>query len=234
MKLPSIQLPTQRKGTSKAQFISNKDETIRLFENPVLEYFSHIHPVTPLVTFTPVAALTFYLGYLVNGLPMSIALFFAGVIVWTLTEYVLHRWVFHYSPTSESGKTIHFLVHGVHHDYPRDSTRLVMPLIVSIPLAAFFYGLFYLVLGETSNALFSGFIVGYMAYDFIHYATHHLPMTTRIGRFLKTYHMRHHYDDSHVAYGVSSPVWDYVIGTVPEYLKNNAKNEEINNIAKED
>jgi sterol desaturase/sphingolipid hydroxylase (fatty acid hydroxylase superfamily) len=220
-------IKAHEQSTTKARFVSNKDETIPLFKNPLLEYFSHIHPVTPLITFIPIAALTVYFSVVGVSLLWTLVLVVAGIAAWSLTEYVLHRWVFHYHPKSVWGKEIHFLVHGIHHDYPRDSTRLVMPLLVSIPLAALFYGAFLLAFGALANGLFCGFIIGYMAYDSIHYATHHLPMKSRFGRFLKTYHMRHHYQDSDTAYGVSNPMWDYVIGTVPQYLKNDAKNEEF-------
>ncbi len=233
MKVPTINIPIPNKGTDKAKFVSNKDETIPLFESPALEYFTHIHPVTPLVTFTPVALFTAYLGYEAVGWAMSLALFVVGLLVWTLTEYILHRWVFHYEPKSQWGQYVHFMVHRIHHDYPRDSTRLVMPLLVSIPLAALFYVAFSAIFTIYANTLFSGFIVGYMAYDSIHYATHHLPMTSRLGRFLKTYHMRHHFEDSHVAFGVSNPLWDYVIGSVPSYLKNSAKNEEVQKVSEQ-
>ena len=214
-------------ATTKGRFVSNKDETIPLFKNPVLEYFSHIHPITPIITFTPLVALMSYLSWNSIGALWTAALWFAGIIVWTLTEYVLHRWVFHYQPSSDVGQKIHFLVHGIHHDYPRDSTRLVMPLLVSIPLAVLFYYAFVLTFGVYAHGTFAGFIVGYMGYDTIHYATHHLPMKSRIGRWLKTYHMRHHYQDGNTGYGVSNPAWDYVIGTVPQYLKNDAKIEEV-------
>jgi sterol desaturase/sphingolipid hydroxylase (fatty acid hydroxylase superfamily) len=215
-------------ATAKGRFVSNKDETIPLFQNPVLEFFSHIHPVTPLITFIPVAAYTAYLSYTAIALWMTLSMFVLGVFAWSLTEYVLHRWVFHVHPTSDWGKRIHFLVHGIHHDYPRDSTRLVMPLLVSIPLAVLFYLAFLAIFGSFANGLFCGFIIGYMVYDSIHYATHHMPMTSKAGRFLKTYHMRHHYQDSDSAYGVSNPLWDYVIGTVPQYLKNTDKTQEFN------
>jgi sterol desaturase/sphingolipid hydroxylase (fatty acid hydroxylase superfamily) len=132
---------------------------------------------------------------------------------------MIHRWAFHIEPTTDLGKRVHFLVHGIHHDYPRDSTRLVMPLLVSIPLAMAFYALFAAVLGPFHNALFGGFIFGYVAYDSIHYATHHFPMTSRIGRFLKEYHMKHHYVDDHTGFGVSSPLWDIVFRTVPAWAR---------------
>lgn len=208
-----------------SMFISNKDETVRLFKNPVLEYFSHIHPATPLVVFLPAAGIALYGSILGGGIAVaigfwsSVAVFAAGIVAWTLVEYVIHRWAFHLEPTTEIGKRVHFLVHGIHHDYPRDSSRLVMPLLVSVPLGFAFYLMFAALFAPFNNALFSGFLFGYVAYDSIHYATHHFPMTTRVGRFLKEYHMKHHYVDDHTAFGVSSPLWDFVFRTVPAWAR---------------
>ncbi|KAB2877650.1 fatty acid hydroxylase [bacterium] len=202
-----------------AKFVSNKDETIPLFKNPVLEYFSHIHPITPVVTFTPAIAFTFYLGFVTLSWISLILFFVLGLFVWTFTEYAIHRWAFHYHPKSELGKQIHFLIHGIHHDYPRDSTRLVMPVPVSIPLAVLFYFVFYGIFDIYANALFSGFIFGYVAYDSIHYATHHFPMRSGIAKWLKDYHIRHHFEDDEAAYGVSNPLWDFVFNTVPAYIR---------------
>ena len=175
--------------------------------------------------FLPVVVLTMYASVVGGGWSQpigiwsSLGVFGLGVLVWTLVEYVIHRWAFHITPTTEFGQRVHFLVHGIHHDYPRDSTRLVMPLLVSIPLAMVFYGTFAAVWSPFNNALYSGFIFGYVAYDSIHYATHHFPMTSHIGRFLKQYHMKHHFMDDHTAYGVSTPLWDIVFRTVPEWVR---------------
>lgn len=197
------------------KFVSNRDETIRLFQNPILEYFSHIHPATPIVVFTPVVVGMGYWGFSLHSLPIGITSLLLGVLLWTFMEYAIHRWVFHYHPTTDWGKRLHFLVHGIHHDYPRDSTRLVMPLLVSVPLAGAFFLLFYFLLGTYAYTVFSGFIAGYIAYDSIHYATHHFPMNNRLGKFLKHYHLRHHYNDEHTAYGISTPLWDILFRTVP-------------------
>lgn len=205
-------------------FVSNKDETIRLFKNPILEYFSHIHPATPLIVFLPVCAYMYYLGTGVLPVWQTILAFVFGILFWSLFEYVFHRYAFHYHPKSETGKKIHFLVHGIHHDYPRDSTRLVMPLLVSAPLAILFYWLFSLVFGIYYYNVFAGFVFGYVSYDSIHYATHHMKMTNGIGKFLKEYHLRHHYNDDNTAYGVSNPLWDYIFNTVPKHVKDANKN----------
>ncbi len=193
--------------------VSNRDETVPLFSNPWLERLTHVHPVTPLVLYMPVVG---YFAYRALGtLPWyTFALcFLGGVFLWTLAEYWIHRAIFHYEPKSAWGQRLHFLVHGVHHAYPRDSTRLVMPPVVSIPLAVLFYGLFQWVFGDLQPAVFAGFVLGYVIYDSIHYATHHLPMRGRIGRFLKAHHMRHHYVDERASFGISTPLWDWVFGT---------------------
>jgi sterol desaturase/sphingolipid hydroxylase (fatty acid hydroxylase superfamily) len=145
------------------------------------------------------------------GLVFGLVIF--GLLIWTLVEYTMHRWVFHYQPRSRWGKQLHFLFHGVHHDYPKDASRLVMPPIVSIPLALFFFGLFLLVFGRIAPPVFAGFLLGYLFYDMVHYATHHFSMKSGVWLWLKKYHMRHHYDDDHSGYGVSSPLWDYIFGT---------------------
>lgn len=203
---------------AKSKYVSNKNETIPLFKNRFLEYFSHIHPITPVVVYVPVLLICAYFGFqripVING----ILSFLTGILLWTLTEYIIHRWVFHYEPKSETGKKIHFLVHGIHHDYPRDATRLVMPLLVSIPLATFFFYIFMLAFGSYYLIIFSGFVLGYVSYDSIHYATHHINLKGKLGSFLRSYHLRHHYEDEHTAYGVSTPLWDYIFRTVPSYL----------------
>ena len=197
-------------------YTSNKDESARLFKSDFLEIFTHVHWSVPIILYFPVVIyfLVQAAGSPVIGLWNGIAMFMVGLFVWSLTEYTLHRFVFHYEPTSDLGKKIHFLTHGVHHDYPNDSKRLVMPPAVSVPLALLFYFVFRLVVGGNYVApFFAGFILGYILSDEIHYATHHAPMKSKVGQFLKHYHILHHYKDPAKRYGVSSPLWDYVFGT---------------------
>jgi hypothetical protein len=108
----------------------------------------------------------------------------------------------------------YFLVHGVHHDYPNDSGRLVMPPSVSIPLAVIFFFLFQWAIGPLTPAAFAGLVGGYLAYDTTHYLTHHSPGKTALGRYQKKRHFRHHYYDSTRNFGVSSPLWDAIWGTM--------------------
>ncbi len=198
-------------------YVSNKNETVRMFESDFLEFFSHVHPATPLFIYIPVMGVMFYLALGVYALPIgtTIGMFVLGVLLWTLIEYVLHRFIFHLEPKTEFGKRLHFITHGVHHDYPNDATRLVMPPGISVPLAIFFYFLFLAIFGaHLAPPTFAGMVFGYLCYDMLHYATHHFSMKQQPWLFLKQYHLRHHYKDDHTGYGVSSPLWDYVFRTV--------------------
>ena len=138
----------------------------------------------------------------------------AGWLFWTLTEYWIHRIVFHFEPEEGPGARLHWIIHGVHHDHPNDPLRLVMPPSVSVPLAAGFYGLFVLVLGTAAGNVFArGFLLGYLVYDMTHYYLHHSQPKTRFGRLMRELHMRHHFQDDTRGFGISAPFWDYVFGT---------------------
>src|SRR5579859_3425183 len=128
----------------------SRPETTRMFENETLERFSRIHPSTPFVVWLPMAAIMIYRSAARHDLAWVgiVGMFLAGLFAWTLSEYLLHRWVFHWTNDTARGRRIHFLLHGVHHDFPNDRDRLVMPLPTSVPLAVIFYVLFYLLLGR--------------------------------------------------------------------------------------
>jgi sterol desaturase/sphingolipid hydroxylase (fatty acid hydroxylase superfamily) len=143
----------------------------------------------------------------------------AGVGFWTLTEYWLHRLVFHWEPDNAFGRRMHFIIHGIHHDHPNDKLRLVMPPSVSIPLSALFFLAFWLILGDAAFPVFAGFIGGYLGYDYTHYYVHHFVPKTSFGKRLREHHMRHHFQDHRYGYGVSSPVWDVAFRTLPRQRK---------------
>jgi sterol desaturase/sphingolipid hydroxylase (fatty acid hydroxylase superfamily) len=164
----------------------------------------------------PVIIAFMYLSFFTYKISVlnNIILFIGGILTWTLAEYLLHRFVFHYKAKSEFGRRIHFIFHGVHHDYPSDSKRLVMPPSVSVPLAVLFFFIFRLIFGPfLMLPFFSGFILGYLFYDISHYAIHHFNMHSNFWLAIKNHHMLHHYQDEYKGYGVSSPFWDLVFGT---------------------
>lgn len=219
------------------RFVSNEDETCRMFRGDLIERLSHVHPLVPHVLYLPLIALMVALAVQAGqGLGPIALLLAAGALTWSLVEYVIHRFLFHppqwiedetRAVTASLGRgeavlpalpslrhKFYFLVHGVHHDYPNDSGRLVMPPSVSIPLALLFFFLFRWLLGSVAPAAFGGFVAGYLVYDTTHYFTHHSAGRTALGRYQKKRHFRHHYYDSTRNFGVSSPLWDLMLGTM--------------------
>ena len=197
-------------------FVTNKDVTVRMFKSDLLESFSRVHPAVPLIIYIPLILSFLYRAVYIANNPLENLLFLIifGIFIWTFTEYFLHRFIFHFNAKSDFGKKIHFIFHGVHHDYPMDSRRLVMPPSVSIPLAALFYYLFYLIFGPCKVApFFVGFLTGYLFYDMTHYAVHHFNIHNKFWLALKKHHIKHHFQDPNKGYGVSSPLWDIIIGT---------------------
>lgn len=203
-----------------------EQQPVRIFKSDFLESFSHIHPWQVAVFWSLVEVfLVFRItrtfpadssGWLY--IPIGIVI---GVFLWTFAEYSLHRWLFHHEAKTEAGKKVFFMFHGVHHSQPMVKTRLVMPFPVSVPLALAFFGLFQLIGGRFLNRpewvapLFAGFIAGYMIYDLGHYAFHHFPIKRGYLAWIRKHHMRHHGSENHLRFGVSSPLWDYVFGTMP-------------------
>lgn len=191
-------------------------ESIRIFKNPILESFTHVHPIVPLVLWLPVILFLLYRGVTVHSISTIefISLFFFGIILWTFMEYMLHRFIFHWDAKSSAGKYFVFLFHGLHHDDPQDPTRLVMPPVPAILIFMVLWALFALVFPvKYLGVIMAFFMVGYLCYDYIHYATHHFAMTSKVGKYLRKYHLQHHYAGERSKYGVSNPFWDYVFGT---------------------
>jgi sterol desaturase/sphingolipid hydroxylase (fatty acid hydroxylase superfamily) len=195
---------------------SEKPETTRMFENDFIEKFSRVHPATPFVAYVPLLSWMAYRSVARGTGLLIIPLVVAGIFTWTLTEYLLHRYVFHWVSDTAWSKRVHFILHGVHHEYPNDKTRLVMPLGASIPMAILFYVVFRGIFGTYfGEPLYVGLGIGYLLYDGTHYAVHHFKQTTRIGKFLRKHHMVHHFADHEGGFGVSTPLWDLVFGTMP-------------------
>lgn len=188
-----------------------------MFDSELLDRLSRVHPAVPAVIFAPAIAILVGLGVDKAGLGSVVVLSLGGYLFWTLTEYWLHRIVFHFEPENGLGARLHWIIHGVHHDHPNDPMRLVMPPSVSVPLALIFYALFVVVMGGAAAPAFAaGFLGGYLFYDMAHYHVHHHNPRSRAGRKLRELHMRHHFQDDETGFGVSAPWWDHVFGTAPK------------------
>lgn len=200
------------------------DTPLRLFKSDFLEWFTHISPLVVLGVFLPIIGFFLWRSARANqgiGWWNVLISFAIGLLIWPLVEYLLHRFVFHFSPKnpSERMKRVLFLMHGVHHAQPREKSRLVMPPVVSIPLAAIFYGLFLGLVGTLLklpiyvDGIFAGFMLGYVIYDMTHYALHHFSFKGKYFVKLRRHHMAHHFKTHNLRFGVSTWIWDDVFGT---------------------
>ena len=186
-----------------------------MFKSGLLDRFTRVHHLVPVVIFLPAIVLLFATGVGRVGWLESLGCAVCGYALWTLAEYWIHRVIFHFEPEHGIGARLHWMIHGVHHDHPNDPLRLVMPPAASVPLALIFYALFWLVLGaDRAFAFGAGFLAGYLAYDMIHYHLHHHSPRTRLGKWLRELHMRHHFQDDERGFGISAPYWDRVFGTM--------------------
>ena len=191
-------------------------ESPPMFESNFIDYFSRTHFSIVPILYVPGSAVLIWYSLARAGLSpwLTSGLVLLGFGSWTLTEYWLHRTFFHWQPGGKWGERMHFLVHGVHHTWPRDKYRLVMPPAVSITLYCTFLGFFLLVAGKTYGpALHAGYVIGYMYYDLMHYYLHHGRPKSDYHKELKRHHMVHHFKDPTRRYGVSSKFWDYVFRT---------------------
>ena len=126
-------------------------------------------------------------------------------------------------PTTKEKERLQYVLHGAHHDYPKDKTRLAMPPIVSVALASVFFIFYRLLLGKLGIPFTAGFVAGYASYLCVHYSVHAFPPPKNFLRFLWIHHALHHYQQSDAAYGVSSPLWDFFFRTMPEKKGFNVK-----------
>lgn len=203
-------------------------ESVRVFRASWFEtYFATAHPVMPGVWWGPVLAACTVLTVRAPGVTglEAWSSFVGGLLLWTLVEYLLHRFLFHKAPDATfDSKLRQFLMHGYHHEFPNDRRRLVAPLVLSVPLGVpVALGYYLLFRSEVWLMWFAGTVTGYLAYDWIHYYTHHFRPKTRLGKFLRRYHMEHHYKHSESHFGISSPLWDWVFGTHKARTKPKAK-----------
>jgi sterol desaturase/sphingolipid hydroxylase (fatty acid hydroxylase superfamily) len=195
--------------------MTHEEKNARMFQSPFLEAFTKTHWTLPLFFYLPIAGFMLWQSRHLALLAIP-ALIISGIIFWTLAEYSLHRFVFHWVPANKLGKRFHFLIHGVHHDYPNDALRLVMPPLVSLPAAILFYILFTVLLGAYAPPFFAGFLLGYLYYDLLHYSIHHAPMKGKIAQYFKLQHMKHHFQNEDSTYGVTTRFWDNLFKTGPK------------------
>ena len=158
-----------------------------------------------LVVYTPViaAAVAANIGLPVQGSLIAIA---AGLILWTLLEYAIHRFAFH-----------GFLPHYQHHEDPRSEQDIVSPLWLSGGTSLALWVVLRVPAGSwaRSGLTLAAIITGYLVYEAVHLRIHSNAPGGPLLRALRKRHYYHHFADERYFYGVTTPVWDRVFGSQP-------------------
>jgi len=193
----------------------------RIFKSDFLESLTKTSPIQNIIVYgLTIAALTFVaIGLKDIPVPTFLGVFFIALFFWTFAEYVLHRFVFHWVNEHPISQRIHFVMHGAHHEFPKDEERLLMPPVPGLLMASILFAFFYLVFflfgyGTITWAFFPGFFLGYLMYSFVHRATHVYKPPNAL-KNLWAHHSLHHYKYPTKCFGVSNTIWDRVFGTMP-------------------
>ena len=190
----------------------------QLFKNPVLEKLTRTHISVPLVIFLLYSSVLLYWSITHTSLtPLTtIGLFVLGLISFTWVEYNMHRHIFHMKTFSAMRAKLQYTIHGVHHEFPKDKDRLAMPPILSVTIATVLLLVFRVILGDFVFSFLPGFLVGYAYYLSVHYMVHAFQPPKNFLKVLWINHSMHHYRDGESIFGVSSPLWDYIYGTMKD------------------
>lgn len=197
--------------------VNPNEKSPKLFKNKFLEYLTKTHPLVIDGMYAVIAffLLRHYFLYVKNDIKMMGLWFSLGFLSWTLAEYLLHRFLYHKIKDATYSSGIQYLFHGIHHEYPSDEDRLVLPPIPSLVFAVIFMLLFYVSMGNTAFTFAPGFMMGYCAYMSIHFIVHKVKPPKHF-HFWWTHHNIHHYQQHDRAFGVSTSLWDRIFGTMPE------------------
>lgn len=190
----------------------------QMFSNPFLERISRTHISIPITLFLGISAFSFYYAVTSTAISLGTGLLVMvlGLFAFTFVEYMMHKHFFHMEPDTPLKDKLQYSVHGVHHDYPKDKDRLAMPPFVSAAYAAIFYLVFTLIMGDFALYFLPGFLIGYALYLAIHFIVHAYNPPKNFLKILWVNHAIHHYKDPDTSFGVSSPLWDYLLGTMPK------------------
>jgi sterol desaturase/sphingolipid hydroxylase (fatty acid hydroxylase superfamily) len=199
----------------------------QLFKNPILEKLSRTHISVPVIIFFSYSGGLLYwsITHMAISPLATTGLFFAGLITFTWVEYLAHRYVFHMATYTTWREKFQYTMHGVHHEFPKDKDRLAMPPLLSITISTILLLLFRLIIGDYVFAFLPGFLTGYAAYLSVHYMVHAYQPPKNFLRYLWINHGTHHYKNGEMVFGVSSPLWDYIYGTMHTPIRSTSKTE---------
>ena len=198
-----------------------KQGQARIFKSDFLESLTKTNPLQNIIVYGIAILGLILIALFVKDIPFFtfLGLFAVALFTWTFAEYILHRYLFHFVNDNPMVQRFHFIMHGSHHEFPKDQERLLMPPVPGLILATVLFSVFYLLFSligyaDFTWAFFPGFFLGYLMYSFVHRATH-IYKPPKALKTLWTHHSLHHYKYPNACFGVSNTIWDRVFGTMP-------------------
>jgi hypothetical protein len=160
--------------------------------------------------------LAILLQALLNWAALSPLWIIVGALLCYLSEYTTHRFAFH-APPARWGwlRRMQHRLHYDHHVEPNRLDLLFLPVWFLGPNLAITAALVWLILGAKATApVMLGVLLAILHYEWVHYIAH-IPYKprTRFGRWMKQYHLRHHFINEKLWFGVSNPSMDIVYRT---------------------
>ena len=182
-----------------------------------------LYPITAF--YTGYSAIALALAWRTNHLGAALIFFLAGIPVWTLQEYVTHRYIFHVRfkrSTANAFKKFYtglankYLdpLHWEHHERPYDGYHINGELKDMVPLFAIFVPLSYIFPLYTIPMLLAGLIQSYVAEEWVHHCLHYYNFRNPYFKHIKRYHLYHHTSGGiKTGFGITSGFWDIVFKT---------------------
>ncbi len=187
-----------------------------LFKSKLLEAFTYSNILIHLIWYIGLSVISCVVGVKLGATNFIefCTYFIAGILTWSFVEYIMHRYLFHMISDVGIVVRLKYIFHGIHHEFPREEKRTLMPPIPGLIIYGLYFFLFYFLMGNKGAILSGGFLIGYTFYSCLHFAIH-IYRAPKMLLPLWTHHLLHHYQQPNKAFGVSSRIWDRVFGTMP-------------------
>jgi len=196
-------------------FKTNQNETVRLYQNGFLEFFTHTTPIFSLSIYVPMGLFLLWQTLIAPvHLALTLGWLMVGFLSWIPLEYLLHRILLHRPIRVISLLQRHALeFHKAHHLFPKDVSRLLNPPVYVFLVLSALYGLAFIGFRTATHPLFLGLLSSFVLYDFLHYFYHLRPFSNPVLRKLKRHHLAHHYADPQRRFGVLTTFLDRLLKT---------------------
>lgn len=149
--------------------------------------------------------------------PSTIAFCFAvGILIWTMLEYVTHRYFLHWPASVPQWYPFAKYLHIGHHENSKDPFVFIIPVPFTLAVYLLIYGILHLITQRLDHtlAIMLGIMVSYLAFEWFHSVVHLSESPAPWLVWYRKYHYVHHFKDDSRHFGVTSPLWDFLFRTL--------------------